>query len=332
MQIEQHVPLAPFTTFNIGGPAKFFVRVANMGELRESLDFARRKGLKVFVLGGGSNVLVNDEGFDGLVIKIELAGVERDANTYVAAAGESWNALAARTVGDGLWGLENLSGIPGSVGGAVVQNIGAYGAALSEVLAWVEVYDTSLGEVARLSNTECKFGYRNSVFKHSARYVALRAAVTLSQSSAPRLSYKDLAGRFEGKMPSLQEIRDAVLAIRKEKFPDLSVEGTAGSFFLNPMVSKAEAQVLKERYPGMPLFDIPETPGVKVPLAWLLDHILSLKGAAVGGARLFERQPLVVATARGTLATDVKTLAQKIKQDVKEKIGIDIEEEVKILS
>ncbi len=337
MRIEENIPLGTLTTFYIGGPARFFVRVKNIDELKESIDFARDNALKIFILGGGSNVLVDDAGFDGLVIKIELTGVERlssdieQRDTYVAAAGERWDALVARATAMGLWGLENLSGIPGSVGGAVVQNIGAYGAALSQTLAWVEVYDTASGAVVRLSNAQCAFGYRDSVFKHFTHYVILRAAFEFSPTPSPNLEYRDLTQRFEGQSPSLQEIRDAVLDIRAHKFPDLAKEGTAGSFFLNPMVSKAQARALQERYPDMPLYTMPETAAVKVPLGWLLDRVLNLRGLAVGKARLFERQALVIAAARGASAADVKALAQKVTQEVKDKIGITISEEVRIL-
>jgi len=331
MQIEEQVPLAPLTTFHIGGPAKFFVRVKTVEEIQESLDYARDKKLRVQVLGGGSNVLFSDAGFDGLVKKIELRDVVKDADTYVAAAGESWDALVERAVRDGLWGLENLSGIPGSVGGAVVQNIGAYGAALSQTLVWAEAYDSATSALVHLTADQCSFGYRDSVFKHSERLVVVRAAFTLSPSPAPNLEYRDLAERFKAEDPSLQAIRTAVLDIRAHKFPDLAKEGTAGSFFLNPMVPRAQARALKERYPDMPLFDMPETPDVKVPLGWLLDHVLNLRGTAVGGARVFERQALVIAATRGATARDVNALAQMIRQGVRRTIGIDIHEEVKIL-
>ena len=178
MQIKENVPLAPFTTFGIGGPAAFFNTVASVDELKESLDFARDKNLTTLIFGGGSNMLVPDAGWAGLVIKIEIKGVEIEGGKstneklIIAGAGESWDALVARTVSEKLWGIENLSGIPGTVGGAVVQNIGAYGAALSQTLSWVEVLDTQTGEVKKLTNAECAFGYRESIFKkEEGRYV-----------------------------------------------------------------------------------------------------------------------------------------------------------------
>ncbi len=357
MQVEENVPLAPLTTFCIGGPARFFVRVTNIDELKEALAFAKEKQLKVFILGGGSNVLVVDEGFDGLVIKIEIAGVEiektKNGATFTAAAGESWDSLVERAVAENLWGIENLSGIPGTVGGAVVQNIGAYGRALSQTCSWVEALDYESGEVRKFTNTECYFDYRDSIFQDEgkvssggvglpfispergtfpkSRYVVLRAAFELSSIPKPDISYRDLAARFAGKSPTLQEMRAAVLEIRAAKFPDLALEGTAGSFFKNPIVSRAEALTLKERYPELPLFDMPETDGVKIPLAWLFDHALELRGARHGAARLFEKQLLVIAVHKNSSARDVRALAREVSKDVKGKLNIDIEPEVKII-
>lgn len=330
MVIEENIPLAPFTTFRIGGPARFFTRVQSADELRAALAFAKEKKLEVFILGGGSNVLVDDKGFGGLVIKIEMTGVEKEGTTLVAGAGESWDALVARAISEELWGLENLSGIPGTVGAAPVQNIGAYGAELKDTLLWLEALDTQSNEVVRFENKQCKFAYRSSLFKKSpGRYILLRAAFALHKDGTPNISYKDLSLAFAGKNPALQEIRAAVLAIRAQKFPDLSVEGTAGSFFLNPIVTPAAAARLAAQYPSLPQFKAEG--GVKLSLAWLLDNALNLKGTQLGGARLFERQPLVIAATRDARAGDVRALAEKIKSEVRATLGLEIEEEVKVI-
>lgn len=337
MDIQENVPLAPFTTFQIGGAARYFVTAQSIEDIQAGLKFATDSAQRIFILGGGSNLLVDDKGYNGLVIKIELEGVDieegekADSKVVIAAAGEGWDKLVERTCNEGLWGMENLSGIPGTVGGAVVQNIGAYGAALSETLVWVEVLDTASGETKRFTNQECAFDYRDSIFKHHTNLIVLRAAFALSTAPKPNTSYKDLAKLFDGVSVDIQAVRDAVLGIRKGKFPDLSVEGTAGSFFKNPILPRAEAEALKREYPEMPLFAMPETGGVKVPLAWLLDNVLKLKGASVGGARLYEKQPLVIAAKRNTSSNDVKSLAEKIKKEVQEKLQIEIEPEVRIL-
>jgi UDP-N-acetylmuramate dehydrogenase len=334
MQIEENTPLAPLTTFQIGGSARFFARVTSANEVAEAYAFATEKNLNVFILGGGSNVLVDDAGFNGLVLKIELTGVEENENAlFVAAAGESWDTLVERAVAKNLWGIENLSGIPGTVGGAVVQNIGAYGQALSQTLAWVEVFDTQSGNTERLPKEQLQFGYRGSLFKQQeGRYVVLKAALELSSTPLPQTAYKDLAARFEGLSPTIADIREAVLEIRRNKFPDLGVEGTAGSFFKNPIVTEEEAKKLQEIYPELPTFAMPETSGVKVPLAWLFDHALALRGTSVGGARLFEKQLLVIATAKNASSHDVLALAERVSAEVKNKCNIAIEPEVKIVT
>ena len=328
MQIEEQVPLAPLTTFCIGGPARYFVRVKTVEELQQSLDFSKSRNLEILLLGEGSNVLVSDAGFDGLVIKIELSGVEQKDGVLVAAAGENWDALVECAVSEGLWGIENLSGIPGTVGAAPVQNIGAYGSEVKDTLVWVEAFDTQSDAVTRINNVDCMFGYRTSRFKKEpGRFIILRAAFKLNKNGAPNASYKDLVDC--GKL-NITQVREKVLAVRAGKFPDLKKEGTAGSFFLNPVVSAQKAAELLEKYPGLPQF--PAESGVKVSLAWLLDNVLQVKGLSVGGARLYEKQPLVIAARRGTSASDVAELAQKVSQLVQDKFKITIEPEVKIIN
>ncbi|HEY6022534.1 MAG TPA: UDP-N-acetylenolpyruvoylglucosamine reductase, partial [Candidatus Paceibacterota bacterium] len=170
-----------------------------------------------------------------------------------------------------------------------------------------------------------------SVFKHRPDLVVLRAAFALSAEPVPNVSYKDLAARFGDSSLDLPTIRAAVLTIREGKFPDITKEGTAGSFFKNPIVSETEARSLREHYPELPLFAMPEVDGYKVPLAWLLDRVLNLKGFAIGGARLFERQPLVIAASRGASAHDVQALADEVQKQVKEKLSLVIEAEVVVL-
>ena len=326
MIIEEHILLAPLTTFKIGGPARFFTRVKTIDELKESLDFARDQHQKVLILGGGSNVLVDDAGFDGLVVKMEMRGAEFDGEQVVADAGESWDALVAQAVEKNLWGVENLSGIPGTAGAAPMQNIGAYGQEIADTLAWVEALDMKSGEIRIFEKSECGFGYRASRFKKDGRHVLLRVALELKKNGAPNLSYRDLAGRD---LKTLPEIRRAVLDIRSKKFPDVAKEGTAGSFFLNPVVSAAKAAELAAKFPELPLF--PGEKGVKISLAWLLDHALNLKRARAGGARVFENQPLVIVAAQNASSRDVAALAREIQEKVRKIFGIELEEEVRVL-
>jgi len=335
MMIQENIPLASLTTFKIGGPARYFKKVQSVEELKEALSFAKEKNLNIFILGGGSNILVSDDGFDGLVIKIEIRGVEEKDGVLSAGAGESWDALVEHAIQKNLWGIENLSGIPGTVGGAVVQNIGAYGQALSQTLERVEVWDVQEGKEWRLTQGEYQSGYRDSIFKREpGRFVVLRVALKLVEAGHPEVSYKDLAARFKDRNPSLQEIRSAVLEIRAGKFPDLSVEGSAGSFFKNPVLAEAEAKKLQTRYPELPLFPLPETTDVKVPLAWFLDYrhnVLDMRDVAVGGARLYEKQFLVLVAKRHTSAQDVQALAALVQKRVHDTLSIDIEPEVMMM-
>jgi len=335
MQIQENIPLAPLTTFGIGGPARYLARVQDHKEVCAALSFAKEKGLNVFILGGGSNVLVGDQGFDGLVIKIEINGVEEKGGLCVAGAGERWDALVEYTVQKNLWGIENLSGIPGSVGGSTVQNVGAYGQVLSQTLLWVDVYDTSLQKIRRLEKADCTFEYRRSIFKeHEGRYIVLRVALTLSPTGAPNVSYKDLRERFLGRTPRLEDLRNAVLEIRASKFPNLHQGGTAGSFFKNPILPADKAQALQALYPGMPIFPLPESTDIKVPLAWFLDYrhgVIDLRGVAVGGARMYEKQFLVLVAEKNARAADVKKLATLVQEKVRNALHIEIEPEVKII-
>lgn len=337
MRIERDVSLLPHTTFVIGGAASYFAKIETIEDIQEALSFAKEYSLKTFVLGGGSNTLFDDAGFDGLVLHIASAGVSfQDQGDFVlceSAAGESWERIVKESVEDrGLWGIENLSGIPGTIGGAIVQNIGAYGAAISETVAWVDVYDTVAQAMRRLNTQECAFGYRDSVFKNTeGRYIVMQAALKLSKNGMANANYKDLQNRFEGQSPTVFQMRDAVLDIRRGKFPDLSKEGSAGSFFKNPTVPLYVAQEIVDRYPGMPLFSLPESLLTKIPLAWVLDHVLSMRGESVGSARLFERQPLVIVSKRGGTFQDVLSLATQVQEKIKKEIALDIEPEVCIV-
>lgn len=335
MMIEENIPLAPLTTFHLGGPARFFVRVKTAEDLRAVLAEASSRRLATLILGGGSNLLVDDRGFDGLVIKIELAGVQwervGDKTLLVAGAGEEWDALVKQAVAKNLWGIENLSGIPGTMGAAPVQNIGAYGAELKDTLAWVEALDLRTGDIRNFPSRECGFGYRTSLFKkESGRFITLRVALLLGHDSKPNLSYRDVGENFrENSHPTLAQIRSAVLTIRAGKFPDVAQEGTAGSFFLNPIVPKETARELKKRYPEMPQFDTES--GVKLPLAWILDKALGVRGLSHGCARLFEKQPLVIVAQKNCSAEDVKKLSELVQEKIKKEIGIEIEKEVRII-
>ncbi len=327
--IRTHLPLAPFTTLRIGGPARFFVEARSDGDAQAALALARERGLPLFILGGGSNVLVPDAGVAGVVMKMatERVAFDERAALVVADAGTPWDAVVDAAALRGWWGIENLAGIPGTAGGAAVQNIGAYGAELADVFAYADVLDAATGAPERVLRADAAFGYRTSVFKKRRGLVITRVALALAlaRDGRPNLSYPDLArGRAAGApLRTPAAVASAVRAVRAGKFPP---DGSAGSFFKNPVLAPPEAAALAARYPGLPQF--PQDGGVKVSLAWLLDNALALKGFSVGRARLYERQPLVIAAAEGATAAEVDALARAVAQRVKNTLGIALEREV----
>jgi UDP-N-acetylmuramate dehydrogenase len=268
-----------------------------------------------------------------VILKMESDGLtfvpHADYVEVIIDAGYSWDALVRAAASEGLWGIENLAGIPGTAGAAPAQNIGAYGAELADAFAWLECYDAATDSVRRLDAEACGFGYRDSRFKREPGLIILRIALRLSRTAAPRLGYADLkrladAGEI---LDSPQAIGEAVRRIRSMKFPDLSECGTAGSFFKNPVISPEAHMRLQARYPELPGFET--AAGIKIPLAWILDHVLALRGFRLGRARLFESQPLVLVTEEGATAQDVETLANHVSSAVFEATQIAIEREVR---
>ncbi len=336
MKIQENISLGPYTTFKIGGPARFFCLAESEDDVREAVIFAKQRSLPFFVLGGGSNLLISDNGFPGLVILMGNKGVEyrvEDAESTIvsAAAGESWDDLVERTVSSGLSGLENLSAIPGTVGAVPVQNIGAYGAEARQFISSVRAFDTRKMAFVDLSNKDCAFAYRDSMFKHKkGRYVVTRVDFKLKKDGAANIGYKDLQKYFEAKgvnAPTPAEVRQAVIDIRWNKLPDWKLWGTAGSFFKNPVVSKLKYIKLKKKYPDLPGF--PESWGrVKIPLGWVLEHICNAKGLQKGGVGTYEKQALVLVAKPGAKAAEIVALTSELMKKVKDTTGITIEAEV----
>lgn len=310
------------TTLRVGGLARRVVHPESKEACISLIEAMDAKAGDLLVLGGGSNILGKDEPYEGTVIipSFDSVSFESDNNAsvrVVADAGAVWDTVVKETVERDVWGLENLSAIPGTVGAAPMQNIGAYGADVSETVEWVEVYDRTQKYVRRLANAELQFLYRSSILKKQrGRFVVLRVSFILSRTPRPNLAYKDLALWFGGGdgHPELGSIRDAVIEIRRGKFPNLAEHGTAGSFFLNPIVPDGEAAALISEYPELPHF--PEKGGTKLSLAWILDHVVEAKGKRVGGAFVWNRQPLVIATEEGATARDVRTLTKAIQEKV----------------
>jgi UDP-N-acetylmuramate dehydrogenase len=340
MEFRQHVSLAPFTTFGIGGPATWFAEAATDGDIEEAVRFAQRRGLRLFVLGGGSNVLVADEGFDGLVLHIAARGVEQQGAILTAAAGEDWDALVARSVDAGLAGIECLSGIPGTVGGTPVQNVGAYGQEVSRTIILVRAFDRRAQQWVELDASQCGFAYRRSRFNQGPdreRFIVSRVSFRLRQDVPAAVAYADLKRFFTDRgitEPSLQQVRDAVLSIRLGKGMVITADNperrSAGSFFKNPVVAEGElpriAAAVHVAEPDVPRY--PATAGeVKLPAAWLLERAGFVKGYRQGAAAVSTRHTLALTNQGGATAADITALRDTIQSRVRELFGIALEPE-----
>lgn len=340
MEIKRDVALKEHTTFKIGGNADFFCKVTSKSELLEAYQFAKEGSNPIFILGGGSNVLIPDDGFRGLVIHVAMVGLlfneNEDSSMYLTAgAGENWDSVVLTTVERGFYGIENLSAIPGSVGGAPIQNIGAYGAEVKETIFSIEVFDIQTGTFKMLSNKECSFGYRTSIFKQpkGVNYVVIGVTFKLSQSASLSLQYPDLQKYFAENgiaQPTLIQVRNAILNIRKNKLPNLAVMGTAGSFFKNPTIAEPEYLSLKEMYPELPSFKV-EGGAYKIPAGWLIDKVGNFKGFRSGNVGVYEKQALVLVNYANGNQKEIIQLAEMIEHKIKEKTGIMLEREVCIV-
>lgn len=351
--LQENVLLAPYTTLKIGGNARYFVRAETEEAVSEALMFAESKGLPVFVLGGGSNVLIADAGFDGLVLQIALKGMVlsepeavatglnvafknpvatapgSDTSTSIfitAKAGEDWDDFVEYCVENNLAGVECLSGIPGFVGGTPVQNVGAYGQEVSETIVSVRCFDSKMKEFEALSNDKCGFTYRTSIFNSTKRdrYIVLSVTFALEKDGAPKIVYKDLIDRFGERQPSLAEVRDAVLQIRRSKSMVIDAKDpnsqSAGSFFKNPIVGKEKLTELRIGYEGIPSFKFADS--VKIPAAWLIENAGFQKGFTLGKAGISTNHTLAIINRGGASADEILSLKDEIQISVEAKFGI----------
>lgn len=320
----------------VGGPARFFVEAADEATVLDALAWARQRGLPSRVLGGGSNLLVGDEGIEGLVIRIALRGVtvedEPQGVTITAAAGEPWDALVGQTVARGWAGFECLSGIPGLVGATPIQNVGAYGQEISETLTAVRAVDTRSGQIHTLSNRECEFTYRDSRFKSQEpeRWIVLAAQYRLRPGDGPTVRYAELERYLTAcgiARPSLAEVRESVVAIRRSKSMviDAGAENSrsCGSFFTNPIVPPAEAARVEALSgdPAMPRWAQPDG-RLKLAAAWLIERAGFPRGFRDGPVGLSTRHTLAVVAHEGARAQDVVGFARRIQAGVHARFGV----------
>jgi UDP-N-acetylmuramate dehydrogenase len=330
--------LSNFTTLGVGGPAAKIIHAKTEAELISAVKSADEAKTPLLILGGGSNVLISDSGFAGTVIRVETTGnsFEIDAcsgGTLTVSAGSDWDEFVAFTIEKGLANLESLSGIPGTVGGAPIQNIGAYGHEVSEVIARVRTYDRKAKEVKTFTASECNFGYRNSLFKiESNRYVILDVTFQLriGEASLP-IGYAELAkelGTEIGSRVAITQVREAVLKLRSAKGMLIN-EGisSAGSFFMNPILDKSAAEKLPSDAPRWPMSD----GKVKTSAAWLMEHAGVSKGDQLAGAQISPKHVLALSNAGDATAKDLIELARSAQEKVRAKFGIVLQSEVQLV-
>jgi len=328
LDIQRDVALAPLTTLRIGGPAKVFMLATSEDDVADSMAFAYREGLDVFILGGGSNVLMSDEGFDGLVLQTGIKGVKQNGESLVAGAGEDWDDFVERCVRDDLAGLECMSGIPGFVGGTPVQNVGAYGQEVADTISSVKCYDREVNNIVELTNADCGFTYRTSIFNttHRDRYIVLAVTYKLQKGGAPKTEYRDLKEMFVDTSPSLRHVRNAVVDIRRKKSmvidPADPNSRSAGSFFKNPIVDGKRLEQIESQTGAVPYFEFGEQ--VKIPAAWLIEKAGFPKGFVLGNAGISSNHTLAIINRGSAKAADIIALKDMIQGGVRETFGIEL--------
>ena len=335
MMIEKSdYSLKGHNTFGIDARCKRFVEYASVEEAQEVAALLRQSSDEPFlVIGGGSNLLLTKD-FEGSVVHSVCRGVAIDGCDVSCGSGETWDDVVSMTIAHGLYGAENLSLIPGDVGASAVQNIGAYGVEVKDLITAVEAVEIATGEVRTFTNADCQYAYRQSRFKGEwkGRYLITRVTYRLSTTFSPRLDYGNIRLELERRgltAPTAQQLRDVIIDIRRAKLPDPAVTGNAGSFFMNPVVSRAKFEELLAQYPDMPHYFVDEE-HEKIPAGWMIDQC-GWKGRSLGPAGVHAKQALVLVNLGGATGADIVALCEAIRRDVHEKFGITISPEVNII-
>lgn len=332
--IQHNISLRHLNTFGVEAHAHAYLKLTDVAQLQAVRGDEQFNALPRLILGGGSNLLLTND-FAGLVIHMDLRGIdviaEDDKAIYVrAAAGENWHQFVLWTLAHGYAGLENLSLIPGSVGAAPIQNIGAYGIEVKDSLHSVNIFDFVSGDIVTLDNAQCAFAYRDSIFKHALRDRAVILSVTFALPKAWQANtrYADVAQELQARAidkPSARDISDAVIAIRQRKLPDPAVIGNAGSFFKNPLVTAAKRNALLQQHPQLVSY-VQVDGSYKLAAGWLIDQC-GWKGRSLGAAGVYEKQALVLVNRSGASGADIWNLAQAIQKDVLDRFGVELEPE-----
>jgi UDP-N-acetylmuramate dehydrogenase len=329
--------LKEHNTFGIDAKCSRFLEYESVDEALEVAEILRETAIPYIIIGGGSNLLLTKD-FEGIVVRSGIKGhcFEEDnfCERMTCGSGEVWDDMVAMSLEAGYYGMENLSLIPGDVGASAVQNIGAYGVEAKDLILCVRMIEIPTGKTWMLGNEECEYGYRQSRFKQDwkNRFLITRVTYGLSKTFTPHLDYGNIRAELERKgiqEPTAQQLRETIIDIRNAKLPDPKVEGNAGSFFMNPVVTKARYEKLAAQYPDMPHYRV-DSRHVKIPAGWMIDQC-GWKGKSLGRAGVHDKQALVLVNRGGATGAEIVALSDAIRADVKAKFGIDIHPEVNIV-
>ena len=333
MRDIQNYSLKAHNTFGIDAKCSRFLEYESVDEALVVAEILREAGTPYIIIGGGSNLLLTKD-FEGIVVHSAMKGVSFGNREMRCGSGEVWDDMVALSIRRGLYGMENLSLIPGDVGASAVQNIGAYGAEVQDVLLELDAVEIATGQMRTISRTQCEFAYRQSRFKKDWKNKYLITSVTYALKTVfvPRLDYgnirEEISRRGIGE-PTPQQLRDTIIAIREAKLPDPKVTGNAGSFFMNPIVSRETYELLAKQYEGMPHYDVDDD-HVKIPAGWMIDRC-GWKGKSLGRAGVHDKQALVLVNLGGATGAEIVALCEAIRKDVKGRFGIEIHPEVNIV-
>ena len=337
MKDFRNYSLAQHNTFGINAKCSRFIEYATTSEAKEAVKSLNNDDMPLLIIGGGSNLLLTKD-FNGIVLHSAIKGIDStfiDGGVLVrCGSGENWDEVVAYCVEHGWHGMENLSLIPGEVGASAVQNIGAYGAEVKDIIYKVEAVEISTGKSCFFTNEECKYAYRDSRFKHDwkNKYLITHVTYRLSTIFNSHLEYGNIRAELDKdgiEHPTAQQLRQAIINIRNAKLPDPKVEGNAGSFFMNPIVSMEKFHELQAKYPDMPHYEV-DNEHEKIPAGWMIDKC-GWKGKTMGNAGVHSKQALVLVNKGGATGKEIVNLCEQIRKDVTERFGIDIHPEVNII-
>jgi len=320
-------------TFGIEASCSRFVEYESAEEARLVAAMLREGNEPFLLIGGGSNLLLT-RNFEGIVVHSACKGIVRNGCRLVCGSGETFDDVVAQSIGMGLYGAENLSLIPGEVGASAVQNIGAYGVEAKDLIRSIRAIEIATGNECVIEKAECEYGYRQSRFKHDWKnlYLIVSVEYEFAEAFVPRLDYGNIRSELEKAgivEPTAQQLRETIIQIRQAKLPDPQVLGNAGSFFMNPVVSRAQYDVLAAQYEGMPHYEV-DADHVKIPAGWMIDQC-GWKGKTLGRAGVHDKQALVLVNRGGATGEEIVTLCQQIQADVKQKFDIEIHPEVNVI-